>query len=179
MAIFPLDDILTTLIDGVSRALRIKGEVVLTNNDTQRIPTQKPGKVVTIANAIAITGTSNNDYNLITNGGMTEDDIRSYSQFKISIYSTHNQTADVSLIPLHKASNGYVVATMALYSENAILPANDGRLILQSKSGGVGVGANIKVIPALSGEIYSNLYIRVKFNTAPTSGTLTIVIEMQ
>lgn len=135
-------------------------------------------KAVVIANAVAITDTNPKLYNLIGNGGLTEEEIRTYRRFKISFNNTHDQAASVRVATVAKAVNvaGYNVVG-DLYNESGVLKANNGRLIIQSKEGGVGANSDIKTVPALEG-LHSNLFVRVDFSVAPTSGSITIIVEM-
>jgi hypothetical protein len=153
--------------------VELKGSTI---PDTSRVPMKRPGKVVTLANAVAIVDTGNHDYSLTINGGLTEDEILSYSNFKVSIYSTHNQTGTATIYGLLKAL-GVASSVSILYTEASNISATTGYLMAQEKAGGTGVGAAIKVVPALAG-IHSNLIVRVAYGVAPASGALTIKVEM-
>lgn len=148
--------------------------------DVNGLPVKLVGqKLVTIANAVAILDTAQKFYNLITHGGMSEEQIRQYKRFKVSLNNTHDQAAAVSL---YTASRSYSLTGATggglLYTEAAILTATTGRLTLQDKAGGTGASTSIKTIPALGG-VHSNIIIGIQFATAPTTGSLTIMVEMQ
>lgn len=134
-------------------------------------------KLVTIANAVTITTTSLKTYNIITDGGMREEQIRQYKRFKVSFQNTHDQAATVFVYTAFRPLDLINTYTAGLlYTESNILTAS-GRLLIQDKAGGTGAGATIKTVPALEG-VHSNLIINVQFAIAPTTGSLTIMVEM-
>lgn len=137
-------------------------------------------KIVTIANAVAITGTTTYAYSLITHGGMTNDEIRQYKNFRITLNNTHDQAADVRLVAAHPAfsTTTYAYAGSMLYYEAGVLGATIGRMALQGAAGGTGAEGQIKVVPALINAAFYNLYVVVAFGVAPTSGSLTIKVDM-
>jgi len=128
-----------------------------------------------IANAVALTATTATYYKLTTNGGLTASEIRKYKNFKFTCYNTHDQDATITL--LQEIPVAPMASVNYLYTEADNLNANNGRLILQSKAAGAGVSAAIKTIPCLEG-VYSDLIIEVKFSIAPTTGSITIGVEM-
>jgi len=136
-------------------------------------------QLLTLANAVAITDTATHVYDLVTHGGLTMAEIRQYKNFKISFYNTHNQNATVGVYQANPAfsASTYAISGGLLYTEADVMIATAGRLVLQPLAGGTGVDSKIKVIPALA-SIFSNLYITVSYAVAPTSGAVTIKIEM-
>ena len=131
---------------------------------------------IMIANAVAITDTSLHTFDILTASGLTEDQIRQYKEFKISLFNSHNQGPTVSLRTSYKANAVYTSAAN-LYSETSSLPANGGKLLLAASTGGVGVSPSIKAIPSLKG-LHSNLLVDITFSVAPISGSITIGVEM-
>ena len=178
-----------------SKALNIGGKYTVANpshDDGDLVPvrvnakgellTQLTGsyeQLLTLANAVAITDTATHVYDLVTHGGLTMAEIRQYKNFKISFYNTHNQNATVGVYQANPAfsASTYAISGGLLYTEADVMIATAGRLVLQPLAGGTGVDSKIKVIPALA-SIFSNLYITVSYAVAPTSGAVTIKIEM-
>lgn len=64
-----------------------------------------------------------------------------------------------------------------LYTENNILPANPGHVITHPNTLATGAGTGQKSVPALRG-VHSNIIVRMQFAVAPTSGSITVVVEM-
>lgn len=155
------------------------GKKLKVNSDGS-VNTQLTGsRVVVIANAVAITDSTTKTYNLITQGLLTEAQIRQFSDFKITINNSHNQVASITVLsgfPALGLTNP--VGAAVLYVESGILDATSGRLILQSAAGGTGATAQHKIIPALKG-VHGNILVQALFNVAPTSGSLSITIEMR
>ena len=146
--------------------------------EASAIPTRPKQKLVTIANAVAITNTAPKYYNLITHGELTEDEVRQYKRFKISLINSHDQAATISVQTVNRALGPIQLAeSQVIYRETNNLPASTGRLVLQEKAVGEGAANNFKSIPALA-DIHSNLIVGVAFTVAPTSGSITIVVEM-
>lgn len=131
-------------------------------------------KYVVIANAVAVTDTTLRLYNLIQHGGLTEDVIRQFKDFKISAINSHDQAASVTVYVCNRALGLYDYSTAAIISVET-LPASPGRLIIASAAGGT--SSTIKVAPALR-SVISNLIIGIQFGTAPTLGSFTIGVEM-
>lgn len=132
-------------------------------------------KYVVLANAVAITSTGLNAFNLIQQG-LAESEIRQYKEFKINIINSHDQSAEVEVwTPVRSLGLNATSGNALLYKKANAISANTGRLVLQSKAGGT--GATIDVIPALKG-LFSNIIVGVRFPTAPTSGSVTIGVEM-
>jgi hypothetical protein len=134
-------------------------------------------KYLILANAVAITTSGINDYNLIEDGGLTEEQIRQYKRFKFSLVNTHDQPATVTIYSALRAHNSTGATVQGvIYNESNVLAASGGRLIISSEDIGVGGSAEYKSVPALK-DLHSNLIIRANFSTAPTSGALTIAVE--
>lgn len=134
---------------------------------------------VTIADAVAITDTAMHSFNLISHGGLSEEEIRQFKNFKISIVNSHDQRARIDLFTAIKPLGVTTASSLTrIYQEANAVPANPGRFILQSSDiGEEGSVDTIKTVPALR-NIHSNLIISISFNTAPTSGSMTIGVEM-
>lgn len=137
------------------------------------------GKAVKIATAVEFRTTDSQLFNLITHGGMTAAEIRRYKRFKISIYNTHDVAAKITLYDAFMVSAGAPAAIgPAVYTEDAVVPATSGSLTLTGKAGGTGVANLRKIVPELDNGIFSNLFVKVVFASAPTTGALSIAIEM-
>lgn len=134
---------------------------------------------VTIADAVAITDTAMHSFNLIDHGGLSEEEIRQFKNFKISIVNSHDQRARIDLFTAIKPLGVTTASSLTrIYQEANAVPANQGRFILQSSDiGEEGSVDTIKTVPALR-NIHSNLIISISFSTAPTSGSTTIGVEM-
>lgn len=134
--------------------------------------------VVTLANAVTITNTTEQRYNLITHGGMTEDQIRQYRKFKVSVINSHDQAGTITLNTAVRALGPTGLSSAGtLFTEAGVVVATTGRLILQDRAGGTGSSTQIKVVPSLEG-VHSNLFVYVSFAVAPTTGSITIMVEM-
>lgn len=134
-------------------------------------------RYLTLANAVAVSSTSAQLFNLITHGGLTEDQIRQYKEFKFVLINSLDQALNVTVYTVNKPlgittfSSGSVI-----YKESSVLAANNGRLVLQANAGGT--GSAIKSVPALRG-VHTNLIIEIQSpSAAPTSGSVTIGVEM-
>ena len=150
---------------------------LIVNPVSNPVPVVGLSNIVTIANAVVITDTAIHDFDIITHGGMTESQIRQYKNFKISINNTHNQVCTASLYTAVASIGSPTSANGAgtLYSEANNIVASSGKLVLASGVGGT--GSTLKVVPTLQG-IHSNLIVRLTYAVAPTSGSITIKIEM-
>ena len=110
------------------------------------------------------------------NGGLIATQIRQYKNFKISINGSLNQTATVIIYPAFTpVSDVYDSGFAKLYSEANVLTSGIGRLVFTSDAGGT--GGTLKSIPGLKC-VHSNLIIGIQCSVAPTSGSVTIVVEM-
>ena len=148
----------------------------LTDSNALSVKIQQDRKV--IANAVAFTDTSPKTYDLITHGLLTEEQIRRIKYFKISINNTHDQPATIAVYTAFRNISTTVAATGGkIYAETGIVAATSGRLILQSAAVGTGADATFKTIPALRG-VHSNIIIVVSFAIAPTTGSITMGVEM-
>jgi hypothetical protein len=168
---------LETKVDAIiADGLKLSGSNI---TDTQAIPTKPVTKLVMLANAEAFTATISKTYDIVTVAGLSYEDIRKYRRFRFTFYNTHDKVASVSLgasLPA-RAENFYGNAA-ALYKEDNNLAVNN-YLIIQGQVGGTGIMSTMhKIVPALTDGIYSNLYIQIKFNEAPTTGALSIACEM-
>ncbi len=137
-------------------------------------------KYVTLANAEEVRS-ANVSYRLITHGGLTEELIRKYRSFKISITSTLDKEITVNLYSIPRSSGASSTEGMIIYSEESAVKVGDlgGVVVISPKAGGVGAVDRWKVIPALEGVVHSNLSLYLVFvGGAPTSGSLTIGVEM-
>jgi len=161
-----------TRTDGQGGALETDSENVL------MVSTRHNQNSLTIVAAVAITDTSIHDYNLITHGLLTEDQIRRFGEFKISCYNTHNQAATVALYTANRSVGSTSVNSAGLLYAEATNLASSGSLVLQAGATATGAATTQKAVPALKG-LHSNLIVRVTFGSAPASGALTIVVEMQ
>ena len=173
--------ILKTTSDGTVLTQLTGSNLALVAGTAEIGSTGKAQNKVTLANAVAIIDTNNHDYKLTTDGLLTEEQIRKYSEFKVSIYSTHDQAATVTVGgSLVARGNDILASAGVLYTEaNNLAAATNGYLLLQSAALGTGaVSTQCKSVPGLKG-VFSNLIIRVKFGVAPTAGgALTIIVEM-
>lgn len=147
--------------------------------DAQLTGSSVKQKYVTIADGVAITDTAMYSFNLISHGGLSEEEIRQFKNFKISIVNSHDQRARIDLFTSIKPLGVTTASSLTrIYQEANVVPANPGRFILQSSDIGEGGSVDtIKTVPALR-NIHSNLIISISFNTAPTSGSITIGVEM-
>lgn len=147
--------------------------------DAQLTGSSVKQEYVTIADAVAITDTAMHSFNLISHGGLSEEEIRQFKNFKISIVNSHDQRARIDLFTAIKPLGVTTASSLTrIYQEANAVPANPGRFILQSSDiGEEGSVDTIKTVPALR-NIHSNLIISISFNTAPTSGSMTIGVEM-
>lgn len=137
-------------------------------------------KYVTLVNAAEVRSASV-PYNLITHGGLTEELIRKYRSFKISITSTLDKEITVSLYSMPRSSGSTATKGMIIYREESAVKVGDldGVIVISPKAGGVGTTDRWKVVPALEGVVHSNLGLYLMFvGGAPTSGSLTIGVEM-
>jgi len=162
------DNTIVNEADGInddgSRRVQLTGSIVRNN-------------VVTIANSVAITTTGYKTFSLI-DAGLTQDEIRRYKNFKISVFDTHNQPATLEIYTtnLSLAPNGSPATGALIYKSDQDI--TNGNNYLAYCSGQGGTGASIKVIPSLR-DIHSNISVRLNFSVAPTSGSITIKVEMQ
>ena len=136
------------------------------------IPQQE--KIVTLANAVAITDTEHKIYKLTNH--INQSQIRQCKEFKITCYNTHNQPATIILYTKHPLFNA-TTNSGVIYFEQDNLPANDSTLRLQATAGGTGSAVSNKVVPALRG-LHSDILVYVKFSVAPTTGAVSIFVEM-
>lgn len=137
-------------------------------------------KYVTLVNAAEVRS-ANISYNLITHGGLTEELIRKYRSFKISITSTLDKEITVNLYSVPRSSGSIATKGMIIYSEVGAVKVGDpdGIVVISPKAGGAGATDRWKVVPALEGVVHSNLNLYLVFiGGAPTSGSLTIGVEM-
>lgn len=176
-----IDDFVPFAEQSAVRILDKDGNPIGSDNG---LPVQLTGssvkqKYVTIADAVAITDTAMYSFNLISHGGLSEEEIRQFKNFKISIVNSHDQRARIDLFTAIKPLGVTTASSLTrIYQEANAVPANPGRFILQSSDiGEEGSVDTIKTVPALR-NIHSNLIISISFNTAPTSGSMTIGIEM-
>lgn len=146
--------------------------------DASALPMKCIAKSINIANAVSIRDTTSKYYDLITSGALTEDEIRRYKNFKVSVSHSHDAAATIQVYTSIRAFHPTTASGSGLlYTESSNLVAANGRLLIQEKAGGVGASPTIKAVPALSG-VHSNLIVAVTYTTAPTAGTLTVTIEM-
>lgn len=117
---------------------------------------------------------------LIGTGLITEEEIRRYHRFKFYFYSTHNTSAAVAAYTANVAEGLFAANTdNVLYTEAAILLANVGRLIFQSSPNtGAFASESVKSVPAFD-DVHSNIIFVVQHGTAPTTGTLKVIADMQ
>lgn len=137
-------------------------------------------KYVTLANAAEVRSATA-AYRLTTHGGLTEEVIRKYRSFKISITSTLDKEITVNLYSIPRSSGTTDTKGMIIYSEASAVKVGDqgGTVVISPKAGGVGAVDRWKVVPALEGVVHSNLSLYLVFvGGAPTSGSLTIGVEM-
>ena len=137
-------------------------------------------KYVTLVNAAEVRRDSVS-YNLITHGGLTEELIRKYRSFKISITSTLDREITVNLYSVPRSSGSIATKGMIIYREESAVKVGDldGVIVISPKAGGVAAEKRWKVVPALEGVVHSNLSLYLVFvGGAPTSGSLTIGVEM-
>lgn len=161
---------------GISNAVALTGSNV---PDAQPVPFKEITKLqakVVLADAVAISDTSVHYYATIDGNKIPEEVMRQYSDFKISFYNSHNQPANIAIfVPVMARGKFNPQVGSEIYSEEGVLDRSS-TLIIQSGIVGTGGGSKVKSVPALK-SVFSALTIRVKFPVAPTSGTLTIVIE--
>ena len=176
-----IDDFVPFAEQSAVRILDKDGNPISSDNG---LPVQLTGssvkqKYVTIADAVAITDTAMHSFNLIDHGGLSEEEIRQFKNFKISIVNSHDQRARIDLFTAIKPLGVTTASSLTrIYQEANAVPADPGRFILQSSDiGEEGSVDTIKTVPALR-NIHSNLIISISFSTAPTSGSMTIGVEM-
>ena len=144
-------------------------------------------KRVTLANAVEIRNTATTYiYNLITHGGLTEEEIRQYKRIKISLYDTHSNgaataTGTVTIGTAQPAQGALTTLQSSgqIYHEIGVIPNGAAAFVFSSRAVGTGGSASHKTIAALD-DVHSNLLIRIWFNVAaPDAGSITIVAELQ
>lgn len=164
-----------TPLTAPSKAVQLTGSSI---QDSQAVPIKKVNKLVTLANAVAIDDTKSYLYNLVAAGIPTEE-VRRYRFFRITFYNTLNQPLNVWVSPVVPARNiDYAAPATAIYNASNAVAADGGLLVLQGGSGGSGSGNAIAVIPALINCVYSNIFISISCSTAPTTGSVSITVEM-
>src|SRR5690606_16492491 len=79
---------------------------------------------VTIADAVAITDTAMHLFNLISHGGLSEEEIRQFKNFKISIVNSHDQRARIELFTAIKPLGVTTASSLTkIYQEENAVPA--------------------------------------------------------
>lgn len=151
-------------------------EALIVNKDAGVQLNGRNVAVVTLANAVAIADTENHEYNLRQIAGLTADDLRQYTEFKISINSTLDVTYTLEVFEPSTAANvDWLVTPGIIFSKSAI----SGGCILSAHEGGEGATTTTRfVVPALQG-VLANLLVRVRADAVPNSGSVTIMVEMR
>ena len=144
--------------------------------DAYKVEYVEPYKIVTLANAVEVRSATYplNRY-LESDSHMTSEEIREYRNFRISIYSTHDQVGLVRICGYHEAF-GECTVLCELFRESAALPATNARVMFAPQAPGNN-SSNYFTIPALSG-MWSDILVQIEYPVAPTTGSITIVVEM-
>lgn len=142
----------------------------LSNRDTKRF---KIADAVQIRDIIEY-------FDLITHAELTAEEIREYNEISIAIRDGHNQVGNVGIYLGFSAANGNDFINpfngSKIYYKEALLSADIYYLHFVSEN--VGEGGSAIPIPALKC-VKDNLIIMLVYDVAPTSGDVTIVVEMR
>jgi hypothetical protein len=154
--------------------------------DTTPLPVKnvlQKGQMVTLANALEIR-TVATQY-IISTATISRDTMRLYKNFNLHVWDTHNQDGtnfEISLINnAVPVAIGNIHANSELFKSATLLTGNIGSRsrVIQGVAGGVGASTTLSIVPCLTNAVLSGFVIAIKYGTtAPTTGNITIVLEM-
>lgn len=127
-------------------------------------------QALTLANAEAITDTSVHDYTIrsVLSASIGGPQIGMY-KWRFSFRNTHDQAANISIYATTATGQSII-----LYTESAVLSATSGNMIIGPGAVGTGGATTYKQISALAEAGWWDLFVRVQFSTAPTTGAVTV-----
>jgi len=131
---------------------------------------------VTLANAVAIRDTNQYIYRLVEEGGLTLEQIRNASSLVVLVRSTLNQPGSLIVSPSHSPNSSLFAPALRYYNNASFFSGGGAGTTARFQPAGTADAPGATGIIEIPGFAYpqSNVQFAVQFNSAPTSGALSI-----
>lgn len=147
-------------------------------NDTKKVSIhQNQSKIILLTNNTEIRNTSRRYFRTID--VMSPQEFTQYKNIAISVEDTHDANAiEFRIFPILYGATGVVLADTEFYSNSDLIKSGTERYYFQGHPGGDGAESAFITVPPLVNNVFYGLAVSIRFETDPTSGSLTIGLVM-